>query len=503
MTKSRLDGYAARLNSFFASPKFFYAVMIFLIISSLWVAVSSLYPMAFDEEFHLGLIKIYAQSWSPFAVTQTPDAAVFGSIETDPSYLFHYLMSFPYRLLTVLTSSQTAIVIGLRILNVALFAYAVVLYRKVLLRTHLSPAAVHTVLAVFVLIPIVPLLAGQINYDNLLILIVAVVFLLAMNIRESLSAKNQLPIKSAITLVTLLLFASIVKYAFLPIAAGVVIYLIYEIIRARKRSKQLFKKVWTDIRRLPVPLLGIFIVTFLVATVLFAERYATNIIRYHDPVPDCGVVLEVESCIQYGPWGRDYKLAQSKSDDKSIHGPVGYTTKEWLWGMWRRLFFTLAGPTNGYDTQKQLPIPSISAIILFGGGVLLALVYGRSLLRQYPIFVLFIIVSTLYIAALWLQVYQLYVYTARPVAINGRYLVPLLPAIGAILAVAYSRFFSGIGRPGLKGGFVVVALLLLLQGGGPVTYIVKSQPNWYWQNSFIQNTSNDLRHVLKPVIIGD
>lgn len=502
MTKKKTAGFLQRLAAVFASNAFFYGVIAFFLVTSFWVAISSLYPMAFDEDFHLGLIKIYAESWSPFAITQTPEADIFGSVVTDPSYLFHYLMSFPYRALTAITHSETATVIGLRIINIALFAAALLVYRKVLSLAKVSPAITNVVLAVFVLIPVVPLLAGQINYDNLLMLIVAVVLLWTIQIRQQLRTTKQLPAKITCALILLLLFASLVKYAFLPIAVSVVLYICYEIVRAYKQNKALSSTYVKEVRQFSWLLKGVLVVTVLVGLGLFVQRYGTNLVRYHDPVPDCAAVLNEERCSAYGPWGRDYRYSQDKAG-LEIRGPIGYTAIDWSWGMWHRLFFTLAGPTNDYATRKPLPIPSILAIVLITFGVLLLLWFGRSILRQYPVLGLFLLVGTVYIGALWLQQYQSYVYTGRPVAINGRYLIPLLPALGAIIAVAYSKFFSRIGQVELKGAFAVVVLLLFLQGGSLVTYVVRSEPNWYWHDSFMQDANQSLQKILKPITIGD
>jgi hypothetical protein len=502
MKSSRVARVSVWLHRVLASQKFFYGVVAFLVLTSIWVAISSLYPMAFDEDFHLGIIKLYADVWNPFSLVQPSGPAPFGALETDPSYLFHYLMSFPYRLLTHFTSSETAIVIVLRFINIALFVAGFILYRKVLLRAKVSPAIANTVLAVFVLIPVVPLLAGQINYDNLLILIVAVVLLLTMQIREQLVEKQELATKPTFWLVLLLLFASVVKYAFLPIAAGVVFYICYEIIKALQQNKELPKKFWNDVLCLSWPL-KITIVIFAVLGIgLFAQRYVGNIMQHHDLVPDCAVVLDEERCSAYSVWNRDNIYANTKPDAE-LRGPIGYTAIDWSWGMWQRLFYTLAGPTNDYDTKQPLPIPSYMAIVLMAGTAILLIWFGRGILREYPVFVLFIVVGVLYIAALWLQVYQMYVYTAQPVAINGRYLIPLLPALGAIAVVAYVKFFKSIKLLQYSSIFATAVLILFLQGGSIVTYVVRSQPSWYWHDSFMQTTNQNLQKILKPLVIGD
>lgn len=448
----------------------------------------------------MGLIRLYAEHWDPFSLTQTPASDVYGSVVTDPSYLYHYVMSFPYRLLSALIDNESVVIVLLRLLNIALFAWALVLYRKVLLKANVSPAITHGVLGVFVLIPVVPLLAGQVNYDNLFMLIIAALLLVAIHVREALHAQR-LPVVATVGLVMLLLYGSTVKYAFLPIGIGIVAYLAYLLWRERQHFRSMATAFVREATKLPLGIKILCVVGVSIGIVLCGQRYVTNIVKYHDPVPDCGVVLNETRCQAYGPWGRDYRYAHNKQG-LAPKGPILYTAQDWSWGMWNRLFFTLAGPTNDYATRKPLPVIAYGAIVVAAIGVLLSLRYSRSILRRYPVFWLFFIVSTLYIAALWLQVYQSQVYTARPVAINGRYLLPFLPLLGAFAAIAYQTFLKNIGKSQLQALGVIVVLLVFLQGGSAITYIVRSEPAWFWNVKVIRDVNNAAKEGLRPLIIG-
>lgn len=498
--RNTFSALSRRLHTVLASKWFFYGLMVYLALSAFWVATSSLYPMAFDEDFHLGIIRLYAELWSPFAIQQAPEAAPYGSLVTDPSYLFHYLMSFPYRILSSFISSEVVVVIILRCLNIAFFVSGLFLYRKVLLRAKFSPAIVNAVFAVFVLIPVVPMLAGQINYDNLLMLIVAASFWLALRSKERLDNK-EFPAVTLLWLVALLLVASVVKYAFLPIAVGIMLYLMILSGRMLCRKELTFKKAISDILSHSKLHLGVLFLSLLLGLVLCVQIYAVNVVKYRDLVPDCGAVITVEECSQYGPWGRDYRMNISKQGDAEMSA-VKYTATSWLHGMWHRLYFAVAGSTNGFDTKKQLPVGSSVAIAVFAVGLLLFVLNAKKLFRRYPILVMFAVVTVLYVGAVWLQVYKLYLFTGHPVAINGRYLIPLLPAIGVALAVAYAYFFNKLGWKNVKIIFASVVIVLLMQGGGISTYIVRSQPEWYWPNSFMQDANMKLKKIISPITIG-
>src|SRR4051794_33439598 len=90
------------------SRAFFVAIMVLFVIEAVWIAFSATYPMVFDENTHFGIIQLYAHKWSPLFLHQPPHAEFAGALTRDPSYFYHYLMSFPYRLLTHTTSSVMA-----------------------------------------------------------------------------------------------------------------------------------------------------------------------------------------------------------------------------------------------------------------------------------------------------------------------------------------------------------------------------------------------------------
>ncbi len=233
----------SRIGEYMGSKKFYRLVLGIFIFEAVWIAVSAAYPQAFDENFHFGMIKVYSHYWLPFLTSQPPHADAYGAVTRDPSYLYHYLMSFPYRLIELLTRNQLTQVIILRFINVGLFAWGIVLFRKVLLRVGTNTALTNLILMLFVLIPIVPQLAAQINYDNLLIPLTAAMILLGFRIMDEIRAKK-ISSWSIGMLIGFGLLVSLVKYAFLPIFAGIVVFLAIVVIRNyRHNLAQFFKQL--------------------------------------------------------------------------------------------------------------------------------------------------------------------------------------------------------------------------------------------------------------------
>ncbi|MEK7153582.1 MAG: hypothetical protein AAB834_06535, partial [Patescibacteria group bacterium] len=346
---------ARTLRTFFSSRLFLYVVLGFFVFEALWFVFSALYPMAFDEEFHLGVIKIYAGQWLPFLAGQPDGADAFGAVARDPSYLYHYIMSFPYRFLTAFTHNETTLVIILRIINIAVFTWGLLLFRKLMLRAGVSPALSNVALALFVLIPIVPQLAAHINYDNLLMVLVPVLCLLSFRLIEGFR-EHRIDSRVLLYFAIVCLMMSLVKYAALPIVAAAVSFLVvYLVLAFRGRFGKLWHVVSRDFMRISrvgrVVLAGL----FLLASGLFAQRYAVNMVQYGTPVPDCGNVLTVKQCSAYGPWIRDHDRHKNLPAEFRAN-PVVYMGS-WLGGMWHRLFFAVNGPKSDYLNYAQLPVP--------------------------------------------------------------------------------------------------------------------------------------------------
>ncbi len=471
-----------QLRAVFASNPFFYATVIVFTISAGWVATASLYPMAFDEEFHLGLIDIYARSWIPYGIEHTRDMAVYGPATADASYLMHYLLSFPYRLMDAIGVPFDTIVVVLRFINIAFVVTALVLFRKVLLEAGVSRAITHLSLALFTLIPIFPMLAGQINYDNLLLPIVALAFLCTVRISKTLVHQHRLPIMATWVLLITILLGMSTKYAILPIAAGMALWLAFVVFRLRTQVSlvQLGSQFARSTRYLPVPkklLIGV----SLIVSLFFTFHYVDNYQRYGNPIPSCEEVFDETACMDYGPWRRNFNMKQSLSPTFEPVSLSEYTLQDWLPGMSQRLTFALAGPTHTYQTKPPLPILRTTLTVLtILGAVCLAFVLFFT--RNYRLlFGLTLLACALYVLPLVWRLYLAYVMTGEPVAVNGRYLLPVLPLVAASLIVAMqevarrarvSRYMSFVAS--------IILIILLGTGGGVATYIVQGESHWFW-----------------------
>ncbi len=377
-------------------------------------------------------------------------------------------------------------------MNIAFFISSLPLFRRLLLMAGASPAVAHGCLALFILIPINSLMAGQINYDNALLPVTALLLIKTLAIQKA-ALNERTPL--LLQILALGLFGSLIKFAFLPVFLGVVLWLGWTLRADFKRYMTYIaglKKYGRTVRG------GLLIAALLVLVVFSFERYGLNIVRYQDPVPSCGKVLSLDNCISYGPYARDYKLSLNKTNENT--GPLAFMVP-WFHGMWLRTFFAVDGPTTRFQTRGPLYLPSLSAIILLLVGAIALLIRGRQTWRKYPAATgLFATVSTVYVAAVWLQQYQLFVSTGVPVALNGRYLLLVIIPI-MFLAVTATSNLLGTKR-NLKVLLLGFAIIAALWGGGALTYILRSNDAWYWDSSLVRALNHGVQDVVGPLTPG-
>lgn len=484
------------ISVWLGSNRFFGVILAVFIAQALWIAWSGIYSMAYDEFFHLGIIQEYAKGWTPF-VHQPAGPAALGALERDPSFLYHYLMSFPYRIITAVWHTFAAQIIALRLLNIGFFVWGLVLYRKVLLRAGLSKRTTHIILLFFTLIPTVLMVAVQVNYDAMMFLASAAALLLAVNLTHAIRREGKiLPIQS-IALITILMAGSIVKYAFLPLAAAIGIFIVVQVFLAFRRAQLSWRSITHEaglVRRRPLS--WFVLICFMAVSVLFAQRIGGNILLYHTPAPDCSVVLDLETCKAHAPYGRNQKykdrhLAASLTMTNKLGYPITWYNK-----MLKESFFAIGPEQLGYPYGAPLPTAFAVGNIIAPAMVILTLIGAVRLWRN-PVWQLFIIVTIAYTGVLFARNYSEYLTLGVPVAIHGRYVIYVIPLMAALAAVTLAKYLRHKWRVFAYGAITVLFMLILL-GGGWLPYIIRSADNWMWPHAVPVNRT--VRSILWQVI---
>ncbi len=498
-----MQTFAKATLSFVKSRAFFVITLLLFVVESAWIALSARYPMAFDEGYHLGIIQLYSHQLGPLMLHQPAGMAPYGAVTRDPSYLYHWLMSFPYRWLISAFSFKTT-VICLRLINIGFFAGGLVFFRQLLLKTRVTKGVVQVALFFFVLIPIVPLLAGQVNYDNLMILILPVNLLMVLRFREQL-LKKRLNVHLLLTSFSVAVLASLEKYPYLPILTAITLYLIYLLWKFVRHSRQslwrLVNKSWQSVPRAQ----NIAVASLLMMSVgLFVEMYGVNAVKYHNLIPQCNQVISAERCVAYGPWERNEQYAQEVAKfgkpSNSSNDPLVFLGG-WVQGMFLRTFFTINGPNGRESYQNFTPLPGImlAAGMTFNVGLVLVWRSRRDIFPRDPVLTFLLFVSFAYVLSLLGKNYYAYLQYGRLIAINGRYMLPVLLPVLLVIGMAYRQMLSR-GRQAFMLGMV---FLLFLQGGGVITFIAQSNAGWYWPNDpYVLGMNQRAQKILKPFVIG-
>jgi hypothetical protein len=505
-----LQRLSRRVRAGIASEWFFYFIVAFFIIEAAWIALSALYPMAFDEQFHLGLIQLYSHQISPFFARQPEHANTFGAVARDPSYLYHFLMSFPYRALASWHLSFMLQVILLRFINIGLIAASLVWFRRLLSRGGSSKLMVHSALFAFVCVPVLPLLAAQINYDNLLILLMAINLVWTVDVYRDIRT-GKFRLVRLIGLLALGMFASLVKYAYLPIFAGIVAVLFYELFMYRRSLG-----AWTrwGFRSAPRWILVASVALFGLALTLFIQRYGVNVWRYHNPIPQCDQVLSVAQCQAYSPWARNYEFLQAGSTIttwQTVTYPIA-----WMRATMSELVFTITSRFNmngtvDYYSVPPLIIPLWTAWTVFWVALAAALMNAKRILANVTWRVL-LVASSFYVLSLFLLNISQYRHLGQPIAIHGRYLLPVLPIFLLIglqsISWVWDTWLRVQKRPRLADLKLVVLSVVLfifvLEGGGVLSFISLSREDWFWPNNkAAQHVNYTARQWLSPLVDGN
>jgi hypothetical protein len=271
------------------------------------------------------------------------------------------------------------------------------------------------------------------------------------------------------------------------------------------KHKTILPHFWTSFWSLKAWTKVLLILSIVVAGGLFAERYGVNVVRYHSLQPDCAKIESLDQCLQYGPWARNYTI---KANNEASATVVPFYPNQslflpyWVEGMVHRLYFAI---NYDYINYYGLPIPIGLAAVVGSIGIILFFVFCRTLFRGNRQLLLIALIIVVYVASLLYVNYTDYLKFKVMLAINGRYLILVLPFMFAFLAMAYSAFINRIARKratDYKVVLTVVVLLLTLQGGGALTYILRSDAGWYWQNQTVTNVNSSVKKAITPFIVG-
>jgi hypothetical protein len=405
------------------------------------IAFRSSFPLPYDESFHFGLIKLYTHHLNPFLSSQPAGGDAYGAVARDPSYLYQYLMSFPMRVINLFTQSQITQVHILRGMNIALGLCTLYFVYCLARRLGLSKLGAQLVSLGVAVTPVFYDVAAQINYDNLFVPLVIVSVLASVRIVRRLQKKQVAFMQLSLT-ASLIIFACLVKFTYLPIALVLSTALLYVAIR-NFGVKRFVGELATSITELGKPRAMLLIALVILATGCWWQRYGLNVIRYHTPTPDCNNVLSVSACSQYGVWARNEAYAKTAAARPIDGSQIVPFTTYWLRNMNLQVFSLAHGGASGaqFSVFEQTRVVAKN-ILAAGLGV--AIISAIGLRKPKPIWILAGITGLVYVVTLWEHNFAAYHTLHALAGIQGRYLLPMIPILYAAAMVGYEAVFSKV-----------------------------------------------------------
>lgn len=447
----------------------FRATILVFALETLWLAITSRFPMAFDEGYHFGLIQFFSHRLNPIVTSQPPDTYKFGALVQNSSLLYHYLMSFPYRIITLFTHDVVTQIVCLRILNIGLAVVGLLIIRKLLRLLRLSDALANLLVLMFALTPIVTDLSAQINYDNLLIPAVGLCMYQTVVFIRGLD-KGRFDTKALLSLIVLCAFSSLIKFAFLPVLTAIAFVVIWRIARSKDRAR-LAADAKRNFQAMGPYTKYLLTIAAIVGSLLFVRFYVVDLVEYHNPVPQCNQVLNDRDCRHYYAWDNNYNAKRyNKAHPPPIHFNAVKYTGYWVIVNTLELFsviFPLQGSVHIFTSY--LVVVGMLGTLAF----ICTVVNFKRIFRDRSMRVL-AAVSFIYLFSLWARNYHDYLQLGWPAAIDGRYIIPVLIYAYVFLASGFrymlEEFSPTVART-TKTGLALVTIVSFLYLGGFHQYL--------------------------------
>jgi hypothetical protein len=468
-----------------------WVITFLFVVNALWIALLYRFPLVFDEHFHFHTIEAFSNYFAPIIINQPPRYDELGSLTFGSASLYHYFLSFVYRIVELFTQDQAVQVIILRFINVLMAASGILLFFKFFKELGIKPYIVSVGMFIFAFIPILTNVAATINYDNVILPLTALFFIYGSRL-ILLKKPDILLILQLLNIGTL---ASLIKFTFLPLFAFALLFI--AVILFKEAGS--FKKLWAALRvgfKKIKNLKGlIWGLAFVILLLLAGFRYGVAVVLYHTPIPDCTLLMEQGRC-EESPVFRINNSALETKQERGTKIPSNYV-QNWV-----------ATMTNGYavsgvntiDKTEGGTSPPIYATMLTAGlstGIILLIFMWRTLKldRRY----LFVISASLalMLATLLFNAMTYYQYRAE-LNVQPRYALTILPIILVFSVLAFNELFKG--QKYIKLLLILALLFTTTQGGGLITHATISKDNWYWGNETVQSVQHNVRELLGPVV---
>lgn len=463
--KKRCAKLSTSFENIIKSNIFLKVTFAWFFVQSLFFALTTKFGLPPDETYHFTYIKLFAEHTpSPILASQGNYFILLEAVK-NPFFLYHYLLSFPY----LLISSLPGPYIFLRLINVGLGFASLYMVYKIANLIKISKLARN--LSIFMLSNTLMFvfIFSAVSYDTLFIFLSLAGVYLLLGLQQRIIAKELL-------LFTLVIATGIlVKINFLPIAALLLVLFFAQYVKTIPSVFQSFKRTFLNNKKL-----NIFLVVLLgFLLTIFVQRYVGNIIHYGKIVPDCDQVQSFDYCMKNSIFQRTQSIAASNNQEAGV-SVVSYIL------VWSKL---MAQRTFGiYAHHIRFPGSNLIVGWVFMMFLTGLIFFAKSWKPKDRAVTTVAVIIFFYLVTLIAQNYfQTYKSSFNiELAVHGRYAFSVLPFI-FILITHYT--LKGLRSGLLKLLYIFATLIIFVLSGLPI-YINRSERTWYnrgTKNIFIIN----------------
>jgi len=483
-----------KVRDFVASKKFFYGLLGFIVLSCLLFVISITYKIPPDEYYHFRFIEYYAKQPildGPFIANQGLDHFDLRDITRIPNYLYHYLMSFPLRVMYAFTDQIFAQVIVLRIITLGIGIAGLFVVRRILRQIKASSFVQNSVLFLISLTGMMLWIFSSISYDVPSI----VLYLLCVSVALSILQGKGITSKRLVLFAILAMLCVLTKVTFLPFLALLVL-----ITAILKRNDFKFKQDLRLSNWKHVLLIGVVLITGF----LFIERIGVNVIRYHQIEVTCDKVHAYQDCMQDDVFNRNETQLKAYAQQKARGDGVTYQpyqfTQMWTTFLYERSYFYY-----GHEQMRANYGAKIMAVATAASFIVLAAVF-RKKIAQTPGERLLLLVTASYALVMYVFNLQTWLKFGQPYAFQGRYLLPIVPFIyyfGIKLLILTYKALKGRWRNVFLAGTSLLLILTIYTHLPLLVFYRGTEAKWYSEptKSFHLRIQKELRKLnIKPLL---
>ncbi len=458
--KSALKNAASRLLEALSSNKFLTVIYVWFLIQTIYIVINVKVGIPPDENWHLGLIQLYTRDGLDPAIQDQTGFFYLGEVTRGVGYYYHYLLSIVTRPLDAMFSYETVVSI-LRMINVFMGLGTLIIVSNLTTMLKFSKLVRNIVVFCLANTAMFVFLSGSVNYDNLLILVSVFSVYSLMKLIDRFSINNLLIFLAAV------LFGLQVKFAYAPLALFLVLVLFFEL---AKNYKVYLKEVSRTIKKAERSSIA-FATLVVVLLVTFAFSYGRNIVEYQTVAPKCTKVHSLDNCLQSEVFARNQKFKA-----EPLSGPL--MTKEvfsyrWFETMQERLFGVFAH--KSYKPSVRV-VQAINVVMLLGLVCFVRLYKHRDNKHLY-----ILLLALFYTAILLMTNWGTYSRSGRfGVALQGRYILPVLPLIYMVLVGYIFKMFNSRIVYKLLISLIICALFFL---SSAPAFISNTDEGWFKSSS--------------------